>query len=662
MKAAQTSPTHNIQIEDPFWSDYIRLVREVMVPYQWEALNDRVQDAEPSHAIRNFKIAAGLEAGEFHGMVFQDSDVAKWLEAAAYLLETRRDSALEEIADGVIDIVVGAQREDGYLNTYFTLKEPGKEWSNLAECHELYCAGHFIEAGTAYFRATGKRKLLDAVSRFADYIDSVFGREPGKLHGYDGHQEIELALVKLYRTTGNEKYLNLSRFFLDQRGTMPHYFEEEWEKRGRTVHFPQLSMVHDHSYSQSYLPVREQMDAEGHAVRLVYMCTAMADIAAETGDAQMLSACKKLWDSITGKRMYITGSIGSMEQGESFSADYDLPGDLAYAETCASVGLMFFARRMLKLHRSSRYADVMERALYNTVIGGMSLDGTRFFYVNPLEVYPDVIGKNKNYDHIKAERQGWFSCACCPPNVARLLASLGEYIFTLQDDALYVELYIGARTRVELGGQMVDVELHSDYVSEGKVRLVVNPERNGEFTLALRMPEWTDRVDILAGGETESVTCAGEDGYIRLTRKWHPGDTVELTFSMPVRRMKSHPLVRQTYSKVALQRGPFVYCLEEADNGKRLYQLRLKEDGEYTLGEEEEFPKGVKTLQTAGYRVSSEGKWTNRLYQSDTGYVCEPVDLKLIPYFAWANRGIGEMSVWIFEDTRLDPTEKILSP
>ncbi|WP_338044359.1 glycoside hydrolase family 127 protein [Paenibacillus pinistramenti] len=403
-----------IHIQDEFWSEYVRLVREVMVPYQWEALNDNVEGAEPSHAIANFRIAGGLEQGEFYGMVFQDSDVAKWLEAVAYLLETRPDPQLEEVADSVIDIVVKAQREDGYINTYFTLKEPGHEWTNLAECHELYCAGHMIEAATAYYRATGKRKLLDAVCRFADYMDKVFGTEPGKLHGYDGHQEIELALVKLFQATGEEKYLQLSRYFLDQRGAKPHFFEEEWENRGRTVHFPQLSMAHDHLYNQSHLPVREQHQAEGHAVRLVYMCTAMADIAAETGDIEMLAACDRLWNSIVNRRMYITGGIGSMEQGESFTADYDLPGDLAYAETCASVGLIFFARRMRKLRRSSTYADIIERALYNTVISGMSLDGTKFFYVNPLEVYPDVIGKNKNYDHVKPERQGWFTCLPAP--------------------------------------------------------------------------------------------------------------------------------------------------------------------------------------------------------------------------------------------------------
>lgn len=650
MNESITPVASKIQIHDPFWSEYIRLVREVMVPYQWEALNDRIEGAEPSHAIRNFKIAAGREEGEFYGMVFQDSDVGKWLEAVAYLLEAKRDSALEEIADEVIELLIAAQRGDGYLNTYFMLKEPGKEWSNLAECHELYCAGHLIEAATAYYRATGKRKLLDAVSRYADYIETVFGTEPGKLQGYDGHQEIELALVKLFHATGNEKYLQLSQYFLNQRGQPPHFFEQEWEKRGRTLHFPQLSMVHDHLYSQSHLPVREQTTAEGHAVRLVYMCTAMADIAIETNDKGMLAACRKLWDNIVNKRMYITGGIGSMEQGESFTADYDLPSDLAYAETCASVGLIFFARRMLALDHNSKYADVMERALYNTVISGMSLDGTKFFYVNPLEVYPEVLGKNKNYNHVKAERQGWFTCACCPPNVARLLASLGDYIYSSQGDTLYVELYIGGRTETVINGIPVVIEQFSNYVTDGKVRLVLAPEQEGGFTVALRMPDWCNEVKATVNGRSQTFNTANNDGYIHLTNKWKSGDTIELCFAMPVKRMKGHPHIRQIFSKVALQRGPFVYCLEEADNGKRLYQLRLPVEMECTLAEESGFPKGIKTISVSGKRIQQEVGWGEELYGSGSSLSSQEMQLKFIPYFTWANRGEGEMSVWIGEE------------
>lgn len=651
MNEITTAASGKVQIQDVFWSEYIRLVREVMVPYQWEALNDRIEGAAPSHAIRNFKIAAGREEGGFYGMVFQDSDVGKWLEAVAYLLETQRDSALEDIADEVIELLIAAQRADGYLNTYFLLKEPGQEWSNLAECHELYCAGHLIEAATAYYRATGKRKLLDAVSRYADYIASVFGTGPGKLHGYDGHQEIELALVKLFHATGEKKYLELGRYFLEQRGQQPHYFEEEWERRGRTLHFPELSMVHDHLYSQSHLPVREQATAEGHAVRLVYMCTAMADIALETKDAGLLAACRKLWDNIVNRRMYITGGIGSMEQGESFTADYDLPPDLAYAETCASVGLIFFARRMLALDHHRKYADVLERALYNTVISGMSLDGTRFFYVNPLEVYPEVLGKNKNYKHVKAERQGWFTCACCPPNVARLLASLGDYMYSAQGDTLYVELYIGGQLETVINGLPLRLEQHSSYGTDGNVRFVVDPEQEREFTIALRLPDWSNEAIVSINGQANTYSGGSADGYIHLTRSWASGDAIEVCFAMPVQRMKGHPHIRQTFSKVALQRGPFVYCLEEADNGKRLYQLRLAAGRAYTLAGEPGFPAGIQTLSVPGIRAQPEGEWpAEGLYSSGASWTGREVQLKFIPYFAWANRGAGEMSVWIEEE------------
>ncbi|MNW47079.1 Non-reducing end beta-L-arabinofuranosidase [compost metagenome] len=638
------------KIQDPFWSEYIRLVREVVVPYQWEALNDRVPEAEPSHAIANFKIAAGEDQGEFYGMVFQDSDVAKWLEAVAYLLESQRDPVLEQLADEVIEIVEKAQQPDGYLNTYFTLKEPGKRWTNLAECHELYCAGHMIEAGVAYFKATGKRKLLDVVSRFADYIDTVFGNEPEKLQGYDGHQEIELALMKLYHTTGNEKYLNLSTYFLDQRGAEPHFYEQEWEKRGKTYHFSEMN-VFDRAYSQAHLPVRDQHSAEGHAVRLVYMCTAMADVAAENGDPRLLEACQRLWSNIVNKRMYITGGIGSMVHGEAFSLDYDLPGDTAYAETCASIGLIFFAQRMLKINPDSRIADVMERALYNTVVSGMSQDGKKFFYVNPLEVYPEAHGKNRIYDHVKPERQGWFGCACCPPNIARLLASLGEYVYTVKDNTVYTQLYIGGELTLDLNGQSVRLEQESSYVTDGKVSFRIQADEAASFRLALRMPDWCDRVEAEIDGKTVVFTSGDEAGYIYLDRVWQPGEQVELCFNMPVLRMKGHPNVRHVFGKVALQRGPFVYCLEEADNGAGLYQLRLPVESEFEIVRDDSLRKGLNIIQAAGERcVPNEAAgWSNHLYQSHSQWHKENTTLKFIPYFTWANRGLGEMSVWVEE-------------
>ena len=488
LELAKSLKLTDVRIEDRLWSTYINLVRDVVVPYQWEALNDQVEGAEPSHALRNFRIAAGLEQGEFYGMVFQDSDVAKWLEAVGYLLAAQADSELEALADGVIDLIAAAQQPDGYMNTYYTVKEPENRWSNLSECHELYCAGHLIEAGVAYYQGTGKRKLLDVVCKFADYIDTVFGSEPDKLQGYDGHQEIELALVKLYRETGNDKYLKLSTYFLDERGSKPSFYDLEWEKRGRTNHWETPFMIHEKAYSQAHLPVREQDKAEGHAVRAVYMATGMADVAAETNDKGLLEACRRLWSNIVSRRMYITGGIGSMAQGEAFSLDYDLPNDTVYAETCASIGLIFFANRMLQIESNSEYADVMERALYNTVIGGMSQDGTKFFYVNPLEVYPHACGKNKNYDHVKPERQGWFGCACCPPNVARLLASLGQYIYTVRNNTIFTNLYIGGELEAQLDEGLVRLKQQSQFPLDGAIHFEIQTDGVVPFTLALRMP------------------------------------------------------------------------------------------------------------------------------------------------------------------------------
>jgi len=645
-------PLKEVIIEDEFWSEYINLIREVVVPYQWEALNDRIPEAEPSYAVQNFKIAAGLEQGEFGGMVFQDSDVAKWLEATGYLLQTKPDQELENIADGMIDIIAKAQQPDGYLNTYFTLKEPNHRFTNLAECHELYCAGHMIEAAVAYYEATGKRKILDVVCKLADYIETVFGNEPGKLAGYDGHQEIELALVKLYRTTKNKKYLNLSQYFIDQRGTKPHFYDDEFKKHGGRIHFPNLAMAHDLSYSQAHLPVREQETAEGHAVRLVYMLAAMADLAAENHDEALLVACRKLWNNMVHKRMYITGAIGSMEQGESFTADFDLPNDTAYAETCASIGLIFFAHRMLQIEADSQYADVLEKALYNTVVSGMSRDGKSFFYVNPLEVEPNIYGKNHNYDHVKPVRQGWFGCACCPPNIARLLASLGQYIYTRKDQTIYTHLYIGGKATIELEGQKISIEQRSQYAWNGEVSFELSLERAATFTLALRVPEWSGKTMVsLNGKDLPEQHLKREKGYLLLERSWQTGDILELVFDMPIRRMKGHPSIRHTAAKTALQRGPFIYCLEEADNSSELYQLLLPRESELEASHAAELLGGITVISAEGKRMVP-GDWQDEaLYydEQEVGWNEQITKLTFIPYFAWANRGLGEMTVWVKE-------------
>ncbi|WP_160724392.1 glycoside hydrolase family 127 protein [Bacillus sp. USDA818B3_A] len=645
----KTLPLNKVKINDPFWSYYINLVRDVVVPYQWDALNDRISDAEPSSAIKNFKIAAGEEKGEFHGMVFQDSDVAKWLEAVGYLLSMERDEELEKIADGIIDIIAKAQLEDGYLNTYYTLKEPGKRWTDLSECHELYCAGHMIEAAVAYYRATGKRKILDVVIKFADHINDVFGTEPGKLRGYDGHQEIELALIKLYEVTSNEKYLRLSQYFLEERGRKPHFYDEEFEKRGGTHHWPDSWMIKNKEYSQAHQPVSEQEKAVGHAVRFVYMCTGMAHLAAETGNREMYEASKRLWNNMVSKNMYITGGIGSQSHGEAFSTDYDLPNDTVYAETCASIGLIFFAQRMLQVEPNSQYADVMERALYNTVLAGMGHDGKSFFYVNPLEVNPHACESNHIYHHVKPTRQRWFGCACCPPNVARLLASLGQYVYTVRENRVYTHLYISGQAEIELdGNQSLILEQKTNYPWSGNIQFTIKSELESDFTLALRIPDWCENAEISINGELRSLSGLIVDGYAMVKGSWKAGDRINLVLSMPVIRMKGHPLVRHTAGKVAIQRGPLVYCLEEADNGSNLHQLLLSSDGRLEVEEDENLLGGVRVITGEALKRKTEN-WGDALYRPNVKMETQSLPVKFIPYFAWANRGLGEMQVWVNE-------------
>lgn len=638
-------PLEKVKISDRFWTEYVDLVRNTVIPYQWEALNDRVPDAVPSHAVKNFKIAAGLEEGEFSGFVFQDSDVAKWLEAVGYSLATHPDPELERIADGMIDIIEKAQQPDGYLDTYFIIKEKGKRWTNLQECHELYVAGHMMEAAVAYYNATGKRKLLDVMCRFADYIDTVFGDEPEKLHGYDGHQEIELALVKLYQATGNKKYLKLSQYFIDERGKEPNFILKEWENRKGFSHWTnQQASPPDLRYHQAHQPVREQDVAVGHAVRAVYMYTAMADIARETGDKGLFDACKRLWDNITLKQMYITGGIGSTHHGEAFTFDYDLPNDTVYAESCASIGLIFFAHRMQQMDQNSIYADVMERALFNVVLGSMSRDGKHFFYVNPLDVWPEASEKNPGRRHVKPVRQKWFGCSCCPPNIARLLASLGQYIYSVHQDTLYTHLYIGGEAETEMNGETIRICQESDYPWDGTVKIKVDGFNKKSFKLALRVPGWCRHWTVCINGLEAGKESRLVNGYLILDRCWSAADEVTLAMDMPVELIQANPKVRANAGRVAIQRGPLVYCFEEADNGKNLSALSIAAEPDLQYSFEKDFLGGAVTIQASGFRRKEEN-WDGALYKP---YIKQeqPVLLKAVPYFLWGNRGQGEMQVW----------------
>jgi DUF1680 family protein len=642
-----------VHIKDTFWNRFTELVRETVIPYQWDALNDRIVDAEPSYAIRNFRVAAGLEEQPYGGMVFQDSDVAKWLEAVGYSLANHPDAELERTADEVIDLIAMAQHENGYLNTYFTIKDPGKQWTNLYEAHELYCAGHMIEAAVAYYDATGKRKLLDVMCKFADYIDSLFGLEPGKMRGYDGHQEIELALVKLYQTTGEDRYLKLAQFFIDERGAEPNFLIEDIKQRdglslwtGRNMPIPKVEQL---AYNQAHKPVREQEVAVGHSVRAVYMYTAMADLARLTGDKQLLEACQRLWNNMTRKQMYITGGIGSTHHGEAFSFDYDLPNDTVYAETCASIGLIFFAQRMLKLEAKSEYADIMERALFNNVVGSMSQDGKHYFYVNPLEVWPKASEKNPGRHHVKAERQKWFGCSCCPPNVARLLSSLNDYIYTVSavTNTIFTHLFIGSVAQFELDAGSVSLKQESELPWKGNVRFEFMEVPGAEVTLALRIPSWCREKAVLRiNGETADYKA--ENGYALVNRNWQQGDIVEWEPAMEAQLTASHPEIRANAGKVAIERGPLVYCLEEIDNASPLAAVSLVSSSTLEVNFDSQLLGGAIVIEAEG-RLDEQGSW-----QEETPYrpygqqqASLPVKLKAVPYYLWGNRQRGEMTVWI---------------
>ena len=624
----------DVRIADGFFSRYAELVRTEVIPYQWDALNDHIPGAEKSGCIENFRIAAGESEGEFVGMVFQDSDLGKWLEAVAYSLTTHPDAELEAMADSVIDLMEKAQREDGYMDTYFIVKEPQNRWKNIRDCHELYCAGHILEAAVAYFHATGKRKFMDVMCRYMSYISGIFGTEEGRIPGYPGHEEIEIALCKLYDVTGDEQYLKLAKYFIDQRGQSPLFFIEELKTRGETFHW-ENNDTYDMRYFQSHQPVREQKDAVGHAVRAVYLYTGMADVAMRTQDESLKEACRTLFKSIVEKRMYVTGAIGSTHEGEAFTVDYDLPNDTVYAETCASIGLIFFMKRMLEMDGEAIYADVMERALYNTVLAGMALDGKAFFYVNPLEVWPEASrrGGDPRKQHVKNVRQKWFACACCPPNVARLQADLGEYVYQKKDNEVPVNLFIGSELNLE-GATLTQ---KSEVPFGGKVTFSVDAEKT--LKLRVRKPFW-------ATGVACSEAYTEEKGYLVVEKTFKAGEEVVFDFEMPVQRVYADPLVREDIGKVALMRGPLVYCLEEHDNGKNLHLVKLPEEADVLPGEAIAALNGLPTLRAEGKRIVIEGEG---LYRTAKCRKTEKADLTFIPYFAWANRGENEMCVWVRE-------------
>lgn len=633
----------DVKIHDSFFSDVMSTAVEKLIPYQWEVLNDAREDTEPSYVIRNFKAAAGLIDAPHGGMVFQDSDLAKWIEAAAYSLVWHKDDELEKTIDSAIDLVEKAQQEDGYLDTTFIIERREERWTNLRDWHELYTAGHMLEAAVAYYDVTGKEKFMNVMRRNIDYIMTVIGPEEGKLRAYPGHEVLEMALCRLYEACGEEKYLNFAKYLIDERGTKPNFFELESKKfdRDGILRRGNITM----KYYQADVPVREQQYAEGHAVRAGYLYSGMADVARLTDDDTLLTACRRIWRDLVTRQLYITGAVGQSRIGEALTFDYDLPNGLVYGETCASVALAFFAKRMSRLDPKGEYGDILEKVLYNGTISGMSLDGRKFFYVNPLEVLPERCANNPQFAHVKPVRQKWFACACCPPNLARLVCSLPEYIYNTADNTVYVNIYTTNDASVTLGDKKVGLSMVTEYPWDGDVKLTTDTA--GEYTVALRVPEWCTDWTISVNGE--KIDAEIDNGFAYISRNWNAGDCLNFVMMMPVRVVRANPRVYDDIGKVAVMRGPIVYCLEQVDNGDGLQRVYLDKNAEFTSKFEPELLGGVVTVSVKGSKLLLDGWDEDCLYSGDNGLNFSPCDLKFVPYYAWINREPGEMTVWIHE-------------
>lgn len=576
----------HVKINDNFWSPRLSKHVSATLPVCIDQIDNQ------TGRIRNFENAAKGE-GEHSGIFFDDSDVYKALEGMAYSLINNPDPELEKKADEWIDKFAAAQQPDGYINTFYTLTGLDKRWTNMDK-HEMYCAGHMIEAGVAYYQATGKRKLLDVCIRMADHMMSQFG--PGKRHWVPGHEEIELALVKLYQTTQEQKYLDFAYWLLEERGhghgTMGD--EGKW----------------DPVYYQDIIPVRQLTDISGHAVRCMYLYCGMADVAALKNDTGYIAAMDRLWDDVVHRNMYITGGIGSSRDNEGFTEDYDLPNLDAYCETCASVGMVLWNQRMNQLTGDSKYIDVLERSLYNGALAGISLGGDRFFYVNPLE---------SKGDH---HRQEWYGCACCPSQLSRFLPSIGNYIYASSDDALWVNLYIGNTGQIRIGETDILLTQETDYPWDGSVKLTISTSQPLEKEIRLRIPNWCKTYDLSINGKR--INVSEEKGYA-VIKDWKSQDVIALDMDMPVEIVAADPHVKENFGKRAIQRGPLVYCMEEIDNPEYFDQIQLSPSTTFQTAFVSDILNGIKTIKTNGRAQSAT----------------------FIPYYAWDNRKAGKMRVWI---------------
>jgi hypothetical protein len=590
-------PFTKVQLNDRFWRPRLDTVKQV-------TLHTCLAKCEETGRISNFAKAAGTLEGPFEGIYFNDSDVYKVLEGAAFSLMTDRDSALEEEIDRIITLIEAAQEEDGYLSTYYSLQEPERKWSDM-ERHEMYNGGHLIEAAVAYYEATGKRTLLNVACRLADHYDQWFG--PGKRHWVEGHQEIELALVKLYQATGTKRYLNLANWLLEERGH-GHGVGTIWEKEEWGA-----------AYCQDDVPVKNIEKVTGHAVRAMYMYTAMADIVMVTGDQTYLNALHHVWEHTVQRNMYLTGGIGPSKHNEGFTVDYDLPNETAYCETCAAIAMVFWNHRMNFLTGDAKYADIIEREMYNGALSGISFTGNKFFYVNPLA---------STGDH---HRVPWFDVSCCPTNLVRFLPSIGQYVYGNTPDGIVINQYISGEAQLEVGTQSVPCTLSqaTNYPWDGNVDITVNGSVDDPFEIKLRIPGWCKGYQVTVNG-TVIDPISLREGYISLFRKWNTGDTMNLKLDMPVEIVRSRPEVMANQGRVAIARGPLIYCVEGTDNPHlALDSFQVNMNLQFHVVFREDIDHGVVILvgrDTTGNAVT------------------------FVPYFSWDNREPGFMQVWIRHD------------
>ncbi len=593
----------DVRITGGFWLPRMETNRKVTVPYCFKK-------CEETGRISNFAKAGGLMEGKFEGIYFNDSDLYKVIEGAAYSLKLHPDPKLEKYVDGVIDKIAAAQWKDGYLYTFYSLPkhQPEKRWTNIRDKHELYCAGHFFEGAVAYYRATGKKKILDVAIRLADKIDSVFGPKGRK--DPPGHQEIEIGLARLYRVTGEEKYLKLAKFFLDQRG----------RPEGHKLYGP---------YSQDPKPVVEQDEPFGHAVRAGYMYCGMADVAALTGDPAYIKAIDRIWSNVVTKRLYLTGGVGASRRGEAFGPNYQLPNMSAYCETCAAIANAMWNHRLFLLYGDAKYMDVVERIIYNGFLSGISMTGDRFFYPNPLA----SSGKHA--------RSAWFGCACCPVNVVRFVPSIPGYAYAVRDNNLYVNLFLNGTAEIKLKEQTVKLTQKTNYPWDGAVTITVDPAKKAEFGVNVRLPGWarnqpvpSDLYKYMNKGDAKitlkvngkNVDSKPAKGFARISRTWAKGDVIALDMPMRIRRVLSNEKVKENAGRMALERGPVGYCAEGKDNGGHALNIVLGDDVKLKAEHRKDMLGGVTVI---------------------TGAPAGGKPFLAIPYYAWAHRGKGEMAVWL---------------